>query len=287
LLAPRAERYPSLLGASQPQARGAGRRERGMDSVYWQALVAAGLACGFLNTLASSGSAVSLPILVLLGVPEVAANATNRLPVLIGSAMATWSFDRKGQVDWVAAAKVMPVAVAGSVVGALTAERLGNRMMGLAITAAVLLALLMLFTKVKEALRHIDEAPPALGVKALALFFAVGFWLGFIVLDGATYLLLVLMLVCHYRLPQANALKSLTIAATTLVPILMFSRAGDVFWAQGVAMSAGSIAGGHLGAKLSNQARAKEWAFRLLVLVILFELVHLAWHYTAGWRAGS
>jgi hypothetical protein len=40
-------------------------------------LVAAGLACGFLNTLASSGSAVSLPILVLIGLSPAAANATN------------------------------------------------------------------------------------------------------------------------------------------------------------------------------------------------------------------
>ncbi len=67
-------------------------------------MIVAGLACGFLNTLASSGSAVSLPILMMLGVPESAANATNRLPVLFGALMATATFAREGKIDWKAAA---------------------------------------------------------------------------------------------------------------------------------------------------------------------------------------
>jgi uncharacterized protein len=44
--------------------------------------VAAGLACGFLNTAASSGSPVSLPILMMIGLDPISANATNCVPVL-------------------------------------------------------------------------------------------------------------------------------------------------------------------------------------------------------------
>jgi uncharacterized membrane protein YfcA len=45
--------------------------------------------CGFFNTVASSGSAVTLPLLVFLGLPPAMANGTNRLPVVIGSVMAS------------------------------------------------------------------------------------------------------------------------------------------------------------------------------------------------------
>jgi hypothetical protein len=48
-------------------------------------VIVAGLLCGFLNTVASSGSAVSLPILLWVGLHAVDANATNRVPVLIPS----------------------------------------------------------------------------------------------------------------------------------------------------------------------------------------------------------
>jgi uncharacterized protein len=266
-------------------SRAALRRRELIEVAYWAMLVAVGLACGFLNTLASSGSAVSLPVLVMLSIPEVAANATNRLPVMIGSLMATWSFTRQGQMDWHGAAWLLPSAVFGSVAGALLAEKLANRQMGLVITAAVLMALLLLFTKVKQALARERGQMPQVTFSAMALLFGVGFWLGFIVLDGATYLLLVLMLVCNYDLPQANALKVLLIAVTTLVPIAMFARAGDIFWSAGALMSAGSLLGGHVGARLSSHPQARAWVFWLLVAVILLELAQLVWHYTAPLRA--
>jgi uncharacterized protein len=249
------------------------------DAGYWIVLIGAGLACGFLNTLASSGSAVTLPILVMLGLSAGEANATNRLPVLIGSLTALWTFERRKLVDWRAAAKLAPAAGLGSVVGVLLAEALPNRQMGIVITVVILIALLLLFTKVKQALGHDPEGPPRVTIRSIALMFVVGAWLGFIVLDGATYLLLVLILVCHYDLARANALKVLLASIATLVAIVMFSGVGDTRWLEGSLMSAGSVLGGYLGARLSSQPLAKVWAFRALWTVILLELAQLGWHY--------
>jgi hypothetical protein len=255
------------------------------DIFYWLVLILAGGACGFLNTLASSGSAVSLPILVMLGLPEGVANATNRLPVMIGSIAATITFQRQGQVDWRAAVWLVPPAAVGTVLGVLLAEKLPNREMGLLITAAVLVALLLLFTKIKTMLaQEIDRMPQVTPV-AMALMLFVGFWLGLIVLDGATYLLLVLMLICAYKLPQANALKMVIVAVTTAIAIAMFWSKGDIRIAEGLVLAAGSIVGGYFGARLSGHVHARKWAFRLLVLAISLELVHLAWHYSAPFRA--
>src|SRR4030081_2221171 len=89
-----------------------------MDSIatvvpYIMVLLVAGIACGFINTLASSGSAISLPMLLTLGLPALAANATNRLPVLFGSLMALRTFQREGKMDWSAAWKIVLPATLG------------------------------------------------------------------------------------------------------------------------------------------------------------------------------
>jgi uncharacterized membrane protein YfcA len=104
-------------------------------------------------------------------------------------------------------------------------------------------------------------------------------WFGFIVLDGATYLLLVLILMFGFDLPRANALKAFLGVATTLVPIGMFASSGQVRWTEGIVLSAGSIVGGHLGARLSSHDSARLWVFRVLVAVILLELVNLGIRY--------
>jgi hypothetical protein len=66
---------------------------------YVLVLLIAGVACAFINTLASAGSAISLPMLITLGLPALDANATNRLPVLFGSLMALRTFHAAGKVD--------------------------------------------------------------------------------------------------------------------------------------------------------------------------------------------
>lgn len=66
-----------------------------------EALLAAvaGLFGDFISILASNGSAVTLPALELLGLPEHIANGTNRLSVVALGLVGTVSFYRRGLVD--------------------------------------------------------------------------------------------------------------------------------------------------------------------------------------------
>lgn len=241
--------------------------------------LAAGLACGFLNTAASSGSAVSLPILMMIGLDPLSANATNRIPVLIGALSATASFHRSKALLWGLAVKIsLPVAI-GGLAGAGLAELVPGRDLGLVITAAVLVALLLLFTKLKQAIASAMPGPVRYGLREFLLFAGVGVWLGFIVLDGATYVLLALTLTVGLPLVQANAIKSAVLVPTTVVAMLVFAYRGDIDWTLGAALGLGSIVGGILGARLSMSPEASKWIFRILVFVICAELVHLSIHY--------
>lgn len=253
---------------------------------YWAILVIGGLVCGLLNTLASSGTAVSLPLLILfLGMNEGVANATNRLPVLVGAVMAALTFARRGEMDWSAAARLVPPAAAGSILGVYAAEALTDRQLEHFINGAVLIALVLLFTKLKKILSKSDGRLPTLHWRGMLMVFFVGFWLGFIVLDGATYLLLILMLVFYYDLPQANALKNLLIAVTSLLPVLIFAHSGKILWVEGGVLALGSIVGGYVGARMSSLPGARQLAFKALAFVISIELVQLVWRATAPLRA--
>jgi hypothetical protein len=121
------------------------------------------------------------------------------------------------------------------------AATLNNRQLGLIIIAAVFIALLMLFTNLKEALTKDHGRTPRITALGLLVLSFVGIWLGFIVLDGETYLLLVLIVLFGYDLPHANALKVFLLVTTTLAPIALFSWAGNIWWTEGLLLSAGSL----------------------------------------------
>jgi uncharacterized membrane protein YfcA len=239
----------------------------------------AGIACSFLNTVASSGSAVSLPILMAIGLSPLMANATNRVPVLIGAITAALSFWRGGHVQPLLAFKVCVPVTVGAALGALFAEYLPSRDLGLVITASVMVAFLMLFGKLRQAINTVQSEPERFGLREILIFTAIGFWLGFIVLDGATYLLMALVLAVHAPLIQANAIKNVALIPTTLVALLFFAFDNAIDWGVGAAMGVGGVAGGYFGAMLSTHATAKIWIFRILVVVIAGEIIHLAVHY--------
>ena len=222
---------------------------------------------------------MSLPILMMVGLDPVTANATNRIPVLVGALSATRSFHKAGAMPWKLALQVAAPVTLGAILGALLAEWIPGRDLALVITGAVLLALVLLFTKLKAAIESAAERQVRFGPREIALFFGIGVWLGFIVLDGATYLLLALTLVVGLPLVKANAIKSALLAPTAVVALLIFAAKGNVDWKLGAVMAVGSIAGGLLGAKLATSPIARVWVFRLLVVVIVGELAHLALHY--------
>jgi uncharacterized protein len=241
--------------------------------------VVAGLACGFLNTVASSGSAVSLPILLMIGLDPVSANATNRIPVLVAALSATWSFHRRQALLWNVGLKVSVPVTIGALGGAILAEILPARDLGLIITAAVFVALVLLFTKLKQAIEAAKSDVVRYGLREFLVFVVIGAWLGFIVLDGATYLLLALTLIVGLSLIQANAIKSALLIPSTIIAMLVFGYKGNLNWTLGAMMGASSIAGGVLGARLAMSLQARRWVFILLVVVITAELVQLTIHY--------
>jgi len=85
--------------------------------VHAELLLLAGLGLGFANTLASSGSAISLPILLGLGLAPELANGTNRVAVLVGAIAATMSFARAGRIQWPIVTPLMIVAATGALLG--------------------------------------------------------------------------------------------------------------------------------------------------------------------------
>jgi uncharacterized membrane protein YfcA len=161
--------------------------------------------------------------------------------------------------------------------------------MELVITLALMMALLLLFTKVKAMLAQPQSQPVEITRAGLLALLGVSFWLGFIVLDGNTYLLLVPMGAFHFDLPHANALKVLLLIVSSVMPVGIYLWSGSIWWADGLILSAGGLAGGHVGVQPSLYKNARRSTYRLLVLAISLEVAicHLVCRRIAGDGAGA
>ena len=69
------------------------------DFIQAFVLISIGLIAGIINTLAGGGSNLSLPALMMYGLPADVANATNRISVLMQSATATRGFYKHDKIS--------------------------------------------------------------------------------------------------------------------------------------------------------------------------------------------
>ena len=238
-------------------------------------IVGAGLLCGFLNTVASSGSAVTLPVMLMIGLPATVANGTNRLPLLAGGIASLLTFHRKGVVDWRRGLILSVPVVAGTLVGAALASVLDAKEMGWAVIVAVAAAFVLLVSNPKRFLRPAAIGEPRITLGTASLFLPIGLWAGFIVLDSATYMLLGLVVGVGYDLIRANAIKSLFILWLSLASLLVFYLEAEIDWRVGLLLSVGSIVGSWVGGLFATKEWTQVWVFRLLVVVILVEIGQL------------
>ena len=179
-----------------------------------------------LGRFASSSSVITLPLLIVLGLPPAIANVTNRLPVLVGMASAVWSFQKSKAIPWRLCLRLLPVFVISALVGAQMAAKLPMERIRVLVHIAGVLALVLLLIKPQRWLR--DGYPESTcqnpSLPLLALTAGIGLWTGLIVLYSGTCLLMSLVLVGGLGLQQASAVKAVLIGAATVVTILDLSR---------------------------------------------------------------
>ena len=236
-------------------------------------LTGGGLA--FANTLASAGSAISLPVLLAAGLAPEMANGTNRVAVLSGAVAAMVSFIRAGRIQWPVVRPLMVVAAFGAVIGAMISEVISPTALHLAIVAALLVALALLTIKPSRWLAG-AESDPHVGPVQLLLIFAISVWSGFIVLDGMTYLLMALVLSVGCDVVSANAAKSAIAVVIASVSLVVLAAGRNVDWAAGVPLAVGAVLGGLVAARLALHPSAARWIYRLLVFIISGEVAQLA-----------
>lgn len=112
------------------------------------ALVAvAGFVGGFVSTLASNGSSVTLPALELIGLPGHVANGTNRLSVVALGLVGTASFARNGLIDRRKGAWMATLIALGTIVGSSIAIELSDAALDAIVIAGLLLVLAMLLLR--------------------------------------------------------------------------------------------------------------------------------------------
>jgi hypothetical protein len=228
-------------------------------------LLGGGLVAGVINTLAGGGSLLTVPLLVLTGLPGTVANGTNRIGILLQSASATWGFRTEGVLDRGAVLRVLVPVCLGAGVGALGVSHVSDAQFE-RIFGVLMLVLLVPLLRPRGTQR--EDARPWSPPVSIAAFFAIGAYAGAIQAGVGLPLLLALLHAGH-DVVRGNAVKVAVIGLTTLVAVPIFAFQGQIAWVPALALGAGFAAGGRMGARIAVRSGERVVRPLLAVAVVL------------------
>ena len=230
-------------------------------------ILAAGVGAGFINTMAGGGSLLTLPALMLLGLPANLANGTNRLSVVVQSASGVAAFHREGKLDTKAVLPIAAPTVLGAIVGAFAATLVPPEVLEPALLSTlVAMALLMLVKPTLVVPPEGGEVRSPWGHPGAWLgLFGAGLYGGFVQAGVGFVLLAVLGGLLHYDAVRGNALKLVCTLLFGLAALSIFIAADQIVWIPAIVLAVGTVIGSQLGVRFA--IKAKPVVLRAIIFV--------------------
>ena len=237
------------------------------------AVLAAGIGAGTINTIVGSGTLITFPVLLAVGLPPVTANVSNTLGLVPGSLTGAIGYRRELAGQRARLVRLGAVCLVGGVTGALLLVTLPSAafksivpvLIGIALVLVVLQPRLARAVQARRE-RTGAEVPAHGGPVLLAGLLLASIYGGYFgAAQGVLYLSLMGLLL-NEGLQRINGLKNVLAAMVNGIAALFFIFAAHMDWAAVGLIAAGATIGGLIGARVGR--RLPPAALRVLIVLV-------------------
>ena len=201
---------------------------------------------GLLDTLAGGGGLITLPALILSGIPPLLSLGTNKLQGSMGTATATLMMFRKRRVKWQEVKLLMGAAFIGSTIGTIAVQFVNTEILNFVIPS-VLLVIAVYF--LLAPLPGGTGSEPKISEKLYRNLIvpAIGWYDGMFGPGTGSFFALAGVSLKGHNLIDATAVAKTLNFSTNISSLFVFLAAGKVVWTAGIIMMAGQMLGAWLG----------------------------------------
>jgi uncharacterized membrane protein YfcA len=245
-------------------------------------LFLAGALGGALNSVAGGGSFIAFPALLFTGVPPIPANATNTIALWTAAAASGGAYRKRLDVPRRVMIPLLAASLVGGLLGALLllktpAQTFMRVLPWLTLGATLLFAFGKKLAGSRESVIKGDHEASTPALTCTTLFqFGVAIYGGYFGGGMGIVMLAMLAVLGMTDIHAMNALKSVLGFVINGVAVVTFVVAGAVDWKHGIAMTAGGIVGGYVGAHYALKM-PQSWIRVFVVLVGAGMTVYFFW----------
>ncbi len=246
-------------------------------------LLIAGVFTGAVNTLAGSGTIISVGTMLFLGIPMELANTTNRLGVFFQNGAGVLSIKKYGNVSGIKVPGTsIIITLVGATVGANFAVSIENRTLETCALAVIGLMIIYVILDIaghsilQKTIKFSTIHPMTKGV----IFFAIGLYGGFIQIGVGILMLIGLRAIYQKDWVESNYLKLIIILSYTIPTLLLFGFHEMILWIPGLILAFGQIIGAYIsgwGISVNQKLIQTIPYFILIMLTVTGFKILLTW----------
>ncbi|MCP4037181.1 MAG: sulfite exporter TauE/SafE family protein [bacterium] len=244
---------------------------------YALLLVGTGFVAGIINTLAGGGTNLTLPALMVMGMPADVANATNRVGVFLQSAVALRAFRNHDRLPTHDIVPILIPTLIGGVVGAGAAAFAPATLLKPILLGAMLSMTVIMLVRPEVVAPPPGTEPHSVGERPSSWFWLwlAGVYGGFVQAGVGFILITALAGTLRYDLVRSNALKMVCVCAFTTLALAVFIAQGLVLWIPGLILALGTMAGASTAVRFAISARPSTLKWFLFAMTLCGTLAAL------------
>lgn len=219
------------------------------------AVIGAGLAAGTINTVVGSGTLVTFPALLAVGLPPVTANVTNTVGLVPGSISGAVGYRRELAGQRRRLLILGTASVVGGILGGLLLLALPPAAFEVAVPILIALAcvLVVLQPWLVSRLGSRRGRTAHGGLPVLVGVTASGMYGGYFGAAQGVLLIALLGIFLDEPLQRINAIKNVLAGLVNGAAAVLFILVADVRWPYAALIALGAVAGGQLGALVGRR----------------------------------
>lgn len=233
--------------------------------IIW--VLVAGLAAGALNAVVGSGTLITFPTLLTIGIPPVTANVSNTVGLVAGGVTSSWGYRKELRDQKKRFLRLVPASFAGAIVGAILLLVLPESAFNAIVPVLILLGCVLVVVQPKLQPLIAKRERPAHGAWWVApAVFLAGIYGGYFGAAQGVLLMAVFGLGLDNDLQKMNGLKNLLALVVNLVAAITFIIVRPINWPVAGLIALGSLVGGALGASFAR--RLPSWLLRSIIVIV-------------------
>lgn len=240
-------------------------------------LIAIGALAGFLDALAGGGGLLSIPALLLSGMPPILALGTNKLQASVGIGAATFLLFNKKKFAWKEVRVIVLISFIGSAIGAIFVQLINTD--SLTFITPIVLGFIALYFAISPEIKNTKSPESGWFYQYIAVPI-IGAYDGMFGPGAGSFFVFTGVVFKRLDLIKSTIIAKPLNFASNVASLIVFLSFGKVVWVIGLLMMAGQVIGASIGAHYLVKANPK--VIRLLIVFMSVAML-LRYSYSMGW----